>query len=270
MTDTIHTYNTWYEFVRAADTGTSINPQRNSAHKADRQYSARWSGTNTWDETMQLASRGWPEGLKRIREHVHIIERFISPKQPRLELTYSVRGPGVLDFDRYAQGRPDTWVVWNEIDTQDGQSGRIVPIVFNLSTSSGVNPDTMFQRGAAVVALIDILEHSGIRCEVLLSSCGINQNNTYTFNITLKKSGEALDLDRLAFAMCNASTFRRLVFSLMEQNIPRLESGYGHVSTYREDGAINLDSASLRIRDESNMVPWLIQQLAGYGVEVDK
>ena len=76
-------------------------------------------------------------------------------------------------------------------------------------------------------------------------------------------------MDRIAFALCNAATPRRLMFSIAEQNLPDLSQTYGRPDTYTEDGAINLHSASLYIRKEQDMVPWLIEQLKEFGIEVD-
>ena len=221
---------------------------------------------------MDLARLGWPEGLKRIKEQVHIIERFIGPRQPKKELAYSVRGPGMLDFNRYLQGRPDSWVVWEEADAQDGWSAQIIPIVFNVSASSGVSKEVLFSRGAAVCALIDILEHSRIRVELTIAErCLYRGYNDVdgTFLVKVKKSEEPADMDRIAFALCNASVLRRLMFSMAEKYIPNLPHGYGAPRSHHQEGALNLDAASLYIRGEEDMVPWLVNQLKGFGIEVE-
>lgn len=263
----IHTYNTWGAFVRAADQTNDLNPKQRISRDVN---DGHWAGTRDWDDTMQLALRGWPDGLRRIRDQVHIIERFLSPKQPRLELTHAVRGPGILDFDHYTQGRPDSWVVWEPISDTHGVSARIVPIVFNLSASSGISAEVLFRRGAAVCALVDILEYSDIRVEILLVDLTRYGQREHLYKVMLKHSEDTLDLDRVAFALCNAATERRLMFSIQEQTVTDLPYEYGAPSSWHEDGAINLDSASLYIRNEADMVPWLVKQLAGYGIEVDE
>ena len=264
----VTTYNTWDQFVRAADNTNNLNPRvRESRSISD----PSWAGSANWQETLDLAHRGWPEGLRRIKEQVSIIERFVSPRQPYKELVHAVQGPGVLDFNRYQQGRPDSWVVWEGIDSQDGQSTVIVPLVFNLSASSGVSLETMFRRGATICALIDILEHSRIRVEAMVvEHANYGKPGLYTWKVVLKKAQDHLDMDRMAFALCHASVLRRLMFSLAEQHVPNLTHTYGNPATWKEDGAINIDSASLHIRAEADMLPWLVNQLAGYGVEVDR
>lgn len=287
----LHYYNTWHQFVRASESETNINASqgpkqprsmfgesRTSSRKADSQHGAQWSGTDTFEEAVELAKRGWPEGVKKIKENVHIIERFIAPKQPRKDLAFDVRGPGLVDFDRYFQGRPDPFVVTEEREDQAGQSVTIVPILFNISASCGVDVETMYRRGAAVCALIDILEHYKIRCEVKLVAKinnsgwrrrGQQGDDMHAFMCQVKKAEEPLDIDRMAFALCHAATFRRLMFSLMEEHIPDLSPGYGYPDVHREDGSINLDDSSLVIRREQDMVPWLKHQLQTYGIEVE-
>lgn len=264
MTCVLKTYNTWHEFVRDADQTNGLNPSKRSS----REHDAHWSGTNSFEETLHLATHGWPEGLRRIKDNVHIIERFISHKQPRKVLEYSVRGPGILDLERYQQGRPDSWITWEEQASQEGKSNTVVPIMFNIGSSGGVNIKTLFLRGAAVCALIDVLEHSNIRVELCITVNNHVRSLDITHKVVMKRSEDALDMDRLAFALCNASTYRRLMFSIWEQQIPHLPDGYGIVGAYKEDGAINISAASLSIRSEADMVPWLVKQLAGYGVEV--
>ena len=269
--DNTRTYNTWHQFVRAADNINDLNPNRR--HSRDKSKPI-WSGTDSFEETIHLASRGWPEGLKKVRNNIQIIERFISPRQPRKELAYGVRGPGILDLERYQQGRPDSWLGWEEHHTQEGMSTKIVPIVFNLSASGGVNASVLFNRGAAVCALIDMLEHHNIRVELTLAEKARypdpqrKSSSDYTWKVLMKHSEDVLDMDRIAFALCNASVLRRLMFSLAEQHVENLFEGYGSPLSHKEPGAINIDAASLYIRNESDMVPWLVTQLAGYGIEV--
>lgn len=281
MDDNTHIYNTWHAFVTAADSTTKHpdNAHHNSAHSGGGLHTSQWSGTDTFEQAIELAQHGWPEGARRIKDNVHIIERFIAPRQPKKDLTYDVRGPGMMDFDKYTQGQPDPWIVFEDRDAQDGTSTAIVPIVFNISASCGVDVETMYRRGAAVCALIDILEHSKIRCEVKLVARinnggwrirGQQSSGMHTFICQLKKAEEGMDVDRMAYALCHAATFRRLIFSLMEEHIPQLGSGYGYPDVYKEEGAMNIDDSSLVIRREQDMVPWLVKQLARYGIEVDQ
>lgn len=261
-------YNTWHEFVTDADQPNNLNPNMVESRSSGSGRNP-WAGTASWEDTMHLAQRGWPEGLRRVKEQVHIIERFIGPRQPRKDLAYSVQGPGILDFSRYTQGRPDSWVVWEERDAQDGWSTRIVPILFNVSASSGISTEVLFHRGAAVCALIDILEHSRIRVELTIAECANYRPMVGQFLVKVKKSEEPADMDRIAFALCNASVLRRLMFSIAEKYIPNLPYGYGKPQSYHQEGALNLDAASLSIRGESDMIPWLVKQLKGFGIEVE-
>lgn len=277
--DNTFTYNTWHKFVSSAKSDTNNNPGRTSSRDTGGLHKESWSGTSTFDEALELARTGWPEGARKIKDNITIIERFIAPRQPVKDLSHDVRGPGMMDFDRYTQGRPDPWVVVKERDAQEGTSVAVVPIIFNISASSGVDIETMYRRGAAVCALIDILEHSKIRCEVKLVARinnghwrqrGQEGSGHYTFIVVLKNAEDALDMDRMAYALCHAATFRRLIFSLMEEHIVELGTGYGMPDVYREDGAINIDDSSLVIRREQDMVPWLVKQLKNYGIEVDQ
>ena len=262
------TFNTWHSFITDADKTNNLNPHARQSRNRDA-HSTHWTGTASWEEVLDLARLGWPEGLNRIKDQVHIIERFIGPRQPKKELAYNVVGPGILDFDRYIQGRPDAWVTWQEQDTQDGWSAKVVPILFNVSASSGIDKAVLFRRGAAVCALIDILEHSRIRVELTIAEYANYQGTDGLFLVKVKKSEEPADMDRIAFALCHASVLRRLMFSMAEQYIPNLPSSYGRPQSYHQEGALNLDAASLYIRDEADMVPWLVKQLKGFGIEVE-
>ncbi len=263
-----HTYPSWYQFVQDVQADHNNNPNRRESRT--KAQLTGWAGTETWDQAIHLAMHGWPDGLKRIKDKVRIVERFISPKQPRLELDHDIRGPGGLDMERYTQGRPDAWVVWEEQATTEGQSEKIITINYNCVSSCGVDAETLFNRGAVVCALIDILEHNKIRVELNIMELSRYSSGVHQFRVVMKRASDMLDLDRMAFALCNAATPRRLFFSALEQHVPNLDSHYGHPMSMSEEGAINLDAGSLAVRQEKDMVPWLLEQLAQFGIEVNQ
>jgi hypothetical protein len=141
-----------------------------------------------------------------------------------------------------------------------------------------------WRRGAAIVALCDVLENSGVRCEVVLgfenSPLKRNENDISKHGITIKRAEDALDLDLMAFALCHPATLRRLSFAVRE-GLPRDwrrkfgfgigVTGYGRTETYKPDNAdADNDIVVGRLLNESvwsndgQMVEWIKKQVAGF------
>lgn len=235
-----------------------------------------WSGTETWDQAMELAQKGWAEGLKDIKAMSEKIWSVVGQEIQKTTFTFDVTG-SVPDVDRFLLGEPENMVQFQQEDSVG--HGKIVKIYVNSSASCGVSAETMFVRGAAVVALVDALENLGFSCEVETADAVAGQwtgdEEILQYHVMLKRAGGALDLDRLAFALAQPAWFRRLVFSAMEkepEDIRRTFSvgrGYGYPTesrglTSEERG---IDVPSLRYgthywRDIKSATAWVLDAAA--------
>jgi len=228
-----------------------------------------WHGTGTWQQCLDLTRDGWPEGREKAEALRANLTSVMGSRSVRPRMYTAVAGfaPNV---PAYLAGEPETMYALRPIETLG--TGKLVHIVFNCCVSCGIDPQTMMLRGALVMALVDMLELSGYRCEITLASgCVFNGTLTQTF-IKIKETDEGVNADTLAFWLANPASFRRWIFSIWEHAWNgRLPYGYGMPSGIipSRTGDIYLNEAHLAAVNDSNAVEFLKKHLVKYGVEFE-
>jgi len=265
-------FTTWDDFVRTSNYGESLIPISNRESRST--YSNEFFGTTTFEEAINLALNGWPEGADKIMKGLEITLNDIPSYGYTREVVRQVRGPGVLDFHRYSIGHPQAMISWNKKYVSI-QSGKIVRILVNIGARSIVSPSTIIQQGVYICSLIDHLESLGRRVELDIVSLASDKERKARIlvQVKVKKAQDPLDINRIAFAVAHPSCLRRLIFSLREQtpatflrtlNI-RSGGGYGFSLSYKETGPIVLGYLSC---DEDFSMERIKGQLAQQGIEV--
>jgi len=176
---------------------------------------ANWFGTGCFEDAIALAERGWETGLARIKALTGTLKQLHGDKADRHFCRYSEAGDEV-DIGRYMTGESEHMIDW-EVQ-QVPAAGRVVKVVFNMAASSAISTEQMFMRGAAAVMLVDLIEQSGLRCEVVLAcgTCRDGEAGSST-TVVIKQASQPVEMDRLAYMLCNASVLRRLFFRFFEK-----------------------------------------------------
>ncbi len=277
VTTTVTEFNfaTWTAFVDAAENGETdmAAEDRSSRSKKHRD----WYMTNSMRAAVKLAREGWAEGAAKIKESLDVLYSAVPSKRFSQEISMAVTGPGTLDVGRYFEGHPEAWMVWQEKEDERGSArGPVVTIAFNVSASSGVSGAEMIQKGGTIAALVDLLERSGRRVELVLT-CGTNRGTGHAVRVTVmvKEANDILDIDRIAFALGHPSSLRRLGFSVWEQapaNVRKacaitLEGGYGRCEDWDIPDALMIRSSDSSSRNEAGRLAFLRQTLEAQGVK---
>ena len=191
----------------------------------------RFTGTRTFDDAVQIAISGWDEGRDAIGSGVEFAKaKQASFKRPDWE--YGVAGQRAC-VPSYCAGVPNH-MVWMD-DTSNRNAMPIVKIYADVGATWFTSAEAMTRKGSAIVALIDQIEQSGQRVELI--ACKRNDTKGYEHKeqrifITVKRADEVVDLDRIAFALAHPSMNRRITFRIMELNYSKNVSGYGGVKTF--------------------------------------
>ena len=215
--DHTQSFDTFAAFVQHASFAPAAYPEdRASRRIGDRHHGVLDMGTCSFEETQRLATAGWPEGLARVRTLADSLVLQMFDQVQRRVLTTSVVG-GAVNVGRFLAGRPDCFNVWTPDVVASGR-GPIVRVVYNTGASAAISAERMFTRGSAAVALIDLLERSGRRVEVSLASrvTGKQDKRFVAITCVVKRADDPVNLSNLAFALCNASTHRRLMWGVRE------------------------------------------------------
>ncbi len=190
-----------------------------------------FTGSASFEEAQQLAISGWAEGRDAMGADVE----FAKAKQAtfkRLDWEYSRAGQRVC-VPSYVAGAPMHMML---LDDEDATPLPIVRIFCDIGARFDTSAEAMTRKGAAVVALIDQIERSGQRVELIATQITDThgQYEEQHIYITVKESFEPLDLDRVSFAVAHPSMLRRVCFRIMEFTFENRVSGYGGVMKMKD------------------------------------
>lgn len=212
MTKTTTTFDSFEAFLQQAQKPGTLGNLTQSSKLGQ----LDWYGTSSFNDAVQLAEKGWPDGLQRMQALQSSLLSYQGSKDRRFENAYSESGDEP-DVSRYLAGESENMVHY-EPQYVPAQ-GRVIKIVVCASVSSGISTEMIFMKGAAAVMLADLIERSGLRAEIWmgLGMEAIRSPHMHEMWVKVKEPEQALELDRLSFVTAHASFLRRLVFRVLEQ-----------------------------------------------------
>jgi hypothetical protein len=223
----------WQHFVDTVR--RPMSPDVDGHSTLERDYD--WALGASYADALRMACTGWAEGFKA----VSLKADALCQAHGGLELSPRFAEAGdEVDVGMFLSDEPECMVEY----PLEPKRKPVVKIVVSASFSAGIGAEEIYNRGAAVLAAIDLLEGSGVRVEVDLDMGTETGRNQFRRTIPLKAADEALDRDKLAFAICHPATLRRLMFRLHEQSgqegFERMGgTTYGHpLQPEAQDGAI--------------------------------
>lgn len=217
----LHTFDSVSEFLTYAnETPKVFSPSGCASQSNDVEF----TGTPTFAQAYDMAFRGYPEA-RRVGEPLRlqfldVFAPIVIKKKPR----YEIVGDSV-DIARHLHGLPDPFLVRYEPHTgvtELGKSKSLIRIGVNLTYTFFTSRNAILNRGAAICALIDLLELNNKRVEVLgvLSvsplRAGDNSGHTLENILPLKEAGHALDIDFMYFCLAHPAMLRRFGFAVWE------------------------------------------------------
>jgi hypothetical protein len=182
-----------------------------------------WAGSASFDDAVQLVHR-WNEGAKDIDTM-----RAEMVKGAAKVITRTVRRPvppGRVDVAGVAARNPNAGFIARKRTTRTKAGSKVVRVLVNVSASSQVSPEAIKRRGAAILALVDMLQERGLRVEIL-ATCPNAESGMLDYRWTVKDANANTSLGALAFGLAHPSMLRRIVFSLMECEDDKVRRAFG-------------------------------------------
>lgn len=243
--------------------------------------SQSWAGGVSYEESVQRLRIGWPEGVAKAKELASKLEsRLTAEYSFQVETKWDTSGD-YFDIGRVLEGEPDCWASDIELDDQfsNDKKGKVVRVMINVGASCNYDSEVLLQRGVYALAIVDLLERMGKSVE-LVASCKIEYNSKiWGWELPLKKAGEELSLDRVAFILGSPAGFRRSWFRVITHtDYPDCGYGLGMPTDWTESELkqreVDIYVGSLM----SGNTPWqgktdvkyIINQLAKAGINVEK
>ena len=185
-----------------------------------------FTGTESWEEAVELFRNGYTEVLPQIKTGVAAnLKRTES--RPRRTIENNVVGyaPNVPNA---IMGLPNSMILTRTVP----QKTKTVSLVVDITENAGTRAEEFIKSGIAVLGVVNSLELSGYRVNLKVAfyvACKGLDRALGTVNV--KDYREHLDLQKLCFPLANPSMFRRFGFKWCE-TVPGLKNkdwawGYG-------------------------------------------
>lgn len=232
-----------------------------------------FSGVHSFEEAMTLAKYGWKDSQIITKAKIDLPFQE-SKMQPHY---YDVAG-SIVDIERFISGDPECMIEFVPTDT----IRKVLKVYIHIGYNCNIKKEVAQYRGAAIMHMIDALEHHGYSLDVFAHSLTERTHmNPYQYlNIVvgLKGAGYQVNRDILAFALCHSAFFRRLNFSIRE-NEDRLFHGflkqhaYGYGCSFDmhfPDPEIDIQIPMLSSNEKSIVDTQITEALKKYGIELEK
>ena len=263
-----NSWGEWIDFVSQPPAGGDMNSSKDGGYHFTR--------TETYEKALQLATNGWDDAEAAARKISNALVRRIGALVERDEEIFDVEGAAV-DVGLMLQGIPEHMVRYEQHFTES--PGPIVRIMFNISASCGISPETMIAKGAAVAGLVECIELSGKSVELwAVARCRESYHSVVT-RVLVKAAGQPLDMGRVMFAVGHPSSLRRLWFRWLERQEKEVRFpfrfGYGIPNDLEEDsdrGDIYVGKSLFgepQWTDEQQAIAWVIKTLRKQNINVN-
>lgn len=217
MTTYRYKAESWDEFVHDLRT-RKINWGQNG-NGSEATGSRDWSGCDTWEEALQYAVKGHRAGRAAIESAA--VKVTMEP-----EPLWDTAPVGAFPcIPAYAAGAPEDMFTMSDIAPP--VQSPIVRIAVNMSANCHVDAQEIVNRGVAIVSLIDRIQLSGRRVELIAIKHGESRPDKFVWSVTVKRPEEPIDMDRVGLCFATPIMLRRFFFRVLEFMTPYEVNGYG-------------------------------------------
>lgn len=256
---------TWGEMLDVA-----LQPAAGTAPRTSREVGeGSWNGTYTFEQALDLARNGWHAVTDATMERMIPLVEAVGSMMQQEEYFYAVTG-NTFDVARLLEGEPECWIN-QESNIKEG-AGKVLRIVFNFTCSASITREVIIAKGAAIAALVTLLERRGIPVQVDTVEYSGHYGQHYQMWVTAKEPGQDLDVPRLMFAMANLAMQRRISWAVHEAVWPIFGGGYyGSVGEVEDTGDLYIGCSMTgdpQWTDHNSARTWVIAQLRQQGIEL--
>ncbi len=182
--------------------------------------------TKNFEEAIELIKYGYHKDFNKLMELKLKLEKYIKLSNKRNK-QYNFYIGYVPDVKAYLEGNPLSMI------NRNTNLRKKIDVYMNSSFYGDTSSRAIFNRGAIVLTLIEILESLGFSVDFHLFEMSTVRAQMHFSDFIFKKENERLNLQKLYFPLCHPSWIRRLNFRLIEET-PDIASswvyGYGRPS----------------------------------------
>lgn len=209
-----------------------------------------FSGVYDWGCFIQLMEEYDAMGINQRIGELDMVFQDVGRSNSK---TYDVQG-SYIDIGAYMSGTPECMVDFSTSLSKGGYAS----IYVNISERGGICNEEIAHKGLMVGALIDMLEHQGVRCSVYACTYALLKGifNDIALCVKVKNEDELLNLS--IFNTLHASFLRRGYFAMHEvlTNGDPI-SGYGRPMELTQEILSKLNSMFDNHNDNAILIPSL-------------
>jgi len=206
----------------------NTKPLWNIMHcESESRSASDWFGSKSWDDAMDYAVKGHPVARAAI---ANAAVKVTSSPEPQWDVAPVGAFPCI---PAYAAGVPEDMFVQSE--DAPPVSSPIIRIVVNMTAAASVEAHQIVNRGAAIVTLIDRIQSTGKRVELIAAEQSKTRDSTFSYFVTVKRPEEPVDIDRIGLVFATPIFLRRFMFRLMECTSPEVIHNYGSPAHRHEE-----------------------------------
>ncbi|MCG2612370.1 hypothetical protein LZZ90_12715 [Flavobacterium sp. SM15] len=263
--------NKYLKFENLTDFWSKAFSESTAYRKSSRDdsfFNLDWYGNSTWSQAKQIAQQGWLEALPEIEKYRIVLNEMIADKLVSYLPVYAFQGR-VIEMGNYLANDPEHFIIrdYNE----QVNEGKIITLVCSVSFSAAICSETIIQRGAMICALVDALEYSGYRVELICNHNSKSGSYSFEVDVVVKKANQGLQMAEIVFCLAHPAMLRRMMFSVAEQEgWSDLVSNYGYPFTATEKGSLCINEIFSSVVPDKEAVDWVLKTLSQQGIVVKK
>ena len=224
MRHLLHTYQSVNELVQHVEANSDPRGQSHSNHDPE------FYGNCTFAQAIDRARQGWSEPRPKIDAILNPVREKLATKLDNIQVRVHDMFGYEPDIDRFVAGELEC--MWNDMPIEEPTTGRVFTLLLSTSVLGGVRAETVFKRGAAVIALVEAFQM--LNCDVTVwveNSCTSTgtgaRGDVYTVLTKVHTAGDPLDINNVMFPLGHPAWQRRIVFGHREANPQVLRERWG-------------------------------------------
>lgn len=216
-----------------------------SIAEIDRDFDRSWYNHHSIKsilQALQEAPKDLVEEVMRVKDD---LDRDIPvPAQKRRQIRHKQEEGDELDPDSWRMGRTDGWSSVRRESTPK----RVIRIGVNVAILGSGEQADVIHRGAAAVALADLLTEQGYSVELMAVSCSRNVANEtdaiFIMSVPVKHSDMPMDVGAVTFALSDIAFFRAIMLRARGRLLPErftISGDWGNTTTLPADDRAQYD-----------------------------
>lgn len=174
--------------------------------------SKRFTGTENYEEAMDLLKNGWDDMAKTLQQRLVAKEKQVvygNKQKP----TYDIAGYQAC-VPRYLQGIPTSMVNKKSVPIKQ----KVITISKSISYNWTITTEQIIEESVKAMQIIKKLEAQGLKVNlnVFFGAYTSDRRTLIIAKIKVKNANERLNVSKLAFPLVNPSMLRRLFFRFIE------------------------------------------------------